>query len=151
MVRVKLLLIGVLLVALTLTGCAAADDEPADGEPQESEEETVPDETPSLGMVAPPGIYELPNGDTQALGILTFRDLEGGFWAVVDTAVPEEAATAAIVAVILPDDDIAADMQTYNGQYVSVVGNREDEPNIYQAGPIIEGKSIEVVSDMVVE
>lgn len=147
--RTRILGVAVLLMALVLAGCTSSE---TPDEPREESGETSPtDEGPVFEMVAPPGIYEMPGGETQALGILTYRDLEGGFWAVVNTAVPEEAATADVVAVIVPDDDIAPLMESNIGKYVSVVGNLEDGANIYMAGPVIEGKSIEVVSDMVVE
>lgn len=148
MKRMRFFLIAAVLMGVALAGCGTSSPE----EPGESSEEASPtDEAPAFEMVAPPGIYEMPGGDTQALGILTYRDLEGGFWAVVNTAVPEEAATAAVVAVIVPDDDIAPLMEPNRGKYVSVLGKREDGANLFMAGPVIEGKSIEVVSDMVVE
>jgi hypothetical protein len=100
-------------------------------------------------MLVPPGLYDQPDGRVQAFGTLTYRDLEGGFWAVVDTVIPEEADAAAVVAVIVPDDDIAASLESYRGQIVSIIGDREDM-SIYQAGPVVEGRSVEVVTDMVV-
>ena len=148
MERVRFLLIAVLMLALALSGCAAAD---SDGSSDGAEEPPPSEESPSLEMVAPPGIYDLPGGDSQALGILTYRDLEGGFWAVANTAIPEEAATADIVAVVLPAEGLEVDLQTMNGEYVSVVGTRSDGPSIYMAGPIIEAKTVEVVSDTAVE
>ena len=148
MERVRFLLIAVLMLALTLTGCGAAG---SDGSGDGAEEPPPAEESPGLGMVAPPGIYDLPGGDSQALGILTYRDLEGGFWAVANTAIPEEAATADILAVVLPAEGLEVDLQTMNGEYVSVVGTRSDGPSIYMAGPIIEAKTVEIVSDTAVE
>lgn len=137
-----------LLALVILAGCSSGAEDGGSADP----EAPATDESPAFEMVAPPGSYSMPGGTTQVLGILTYRDLEGGFWAVVNTAVPEEAATADIVAVVVPaDEDIGVDLQTFNGEYVSVVGMLNEGPSIYMAGPVIEAQTIEVVSDTTVE
>lgn len=150
--RTPLLLGAILLFTVATLGLGGCGSDGRDGADGASDGAASPGkDLPGLEMVAPPGIYDLPGGETQVLGILTYRDLEGGFWAVADAADPSQAATAELVAVIVPDGEIAADMGTYEGRYVSVIGSREDGPNIYQAGVVVEGRSIEVVSDTVVE
>lgn len=149
MARIRLFVVLALMTALALGGCSSP--EPGQGPAGESEETSPTDEGPSFEMVAPPGIYDLPGGETQALGILTYRDLEGGFWAVARTAIPAEAATAELVAVVLPAEGLEVDLQTMNGEYVSVVGMRDDGPSIYMAGPIIRARAVEIVTDMPVE
>ncbi len=106
-------------------------------------------QTPSSGVVAPPGLYDQTDGTVQALGLLTYRNEEGGFWAVVNTVQADEAGTASVVAVVKPDDDIAARMESFRGKYVSIIGKREDD-RTYQAGPYIEGRTIEEVVDTAV-
>lgn len=139
-VRAKEVAAVVLLVALALAGCSGARDE-GDKKPETS----TTDQSPQLSTVAPPGIYDLPDGTTQAVGILTHRDLEGGFWAVVNTSVPEGAASAQIVAVVVPPQGI--DLQSMSGRFVSVRGKRQEGPSIYQAGPVIDAASVEVVTE----
>lgn len=149
--RGRYVLVGMLLVVLAVAGCAADGDVDGNGGLDETDEETATDESPEFEMVAPPGLYDLPDGTTQALGILTYRDAEGGFWAVASTAVPEEAASADVVAVVLPGEGVDVDLQTMNGQYVSVVGRRADGASVYQAGPVIDAESVQVVRETVVE
>jgi hypothetical protein len=135
--------LSVLVVALLLlAGCAGKGDSSGAGET------TSTDESPPLSAVAPPGIYDLPGGSTEALGILTYRDLEGGFWAVAKTSVPEQAETAEIVAVVVPSAELAPQLESLRGQYVSVVGIRNVGPSIYMAGPVLEAQSIERVTDL---
>lgn len=139
----KLLLVGMALMLVALAGCGQKSDGT-----EGTGETTVTDESPTLGMVAPPGIYDLPAGTTQALGILVYRDLEGGFWAVAKTAVPEQAETAETVAVIVASQEVAATLESLRGEYVSVIGVRSDGPSIYMAGPVIEAQTVERVSDL---
>ncbi len=148
--RALILVVGVLLFSLAVAGCAGEPEPVGEDEPNGSAEEVVPEEPP-VGATTPPGLYDLPDGNARAVGILTYRDLEGGFWAVVDTMAPAEAATAAVLAVVLPNELIATDIQTCNGQYVSIVGARNDGPSIYQAGPIVEATSIEVIAGTILE
>lgn len=147
--RKRIVLLGLLAVAIVLGGCASQPESQPSEDIQSgpSEEDTITDEAPSLGQIAPPGLYYLPDGSVQALGILNYRDAEGGIWVVARTGVPEEAATAPIVAVVKLEDDLAVDLQTMNGNYVSVRGKPDDDS---AAGPMIEAVSIDVVSDMVV-
>jgi hypothetical protein len=142
----------VLLIALIVAGCGS--DESATmsttaGTSAGSGATTTNGET-SSGALAPPGLYEQPDGTVQALGVLTYRDLEGGFWAVVDTTLPEEADSAPIVAVIGPSADMQDSIDSYRGEFVSVIGTEKDV-SAYQAGPFIEATSIEVVEEMKVE
>lgn len=136
-----------LLAVLLLAGCASGSDSDGSGD-----EQAPVDDSPAFEMVAPPGSYSMPDGSTQVLGILTYRDLEGGFWAVVKTAVPEDAATAEIVAVVVPTGaSLDVDLQTLNGEYVNVVGVLKEDASIYMAGPVIEAQTVEIVRDTAVE
>lgn len=137
--RLRTLLVVAVLIALPLAGCANG------GSGQGKKESTTTDQSPALESVAPPGIYDLPDGTTQAIGVLTHRDLEGGFWAVVKTTLPEEAATAEIVAVIVPPQGL--DLQPMEGQFVSVIGKRNEGPSIYMAGPVLNAETVKIVAN----
>ncbi len=155
--REKVILVVLVVLALMLFGCANGGDTSDPGTAPAStgfqgapgSGEAPPSSGATSAMLAPPGLYDQPDGSVQAFGTLAYRDLEGGFWAVVDTVIPEEADAAAVVAVIVPADDIAGSLESYRGQIVSIIGDREDM-SIHQAGPVIEGRSVEVVTDMVV-
>lgn len=152
----RIILVVLVVLVLTLFGCANGGDTPdlgtapaATGSEAPGSGEAPPSSGETSAMLAPPGLYDQPDGSVQAFGTLAYRDLEGGFWAVVDTVIPEEADAAAVVAVIVPDDDIAGSLESYRGEIVSIIGDLQDM-SIYQAGPVIEGRSVEVVTDMVV-
>lgn len=136
--RSRIVLIGLLALTMLVSGCATADDGSSNG-------------GTSTDALAPPGLYEQDDGTWQALGLLTYRDLEGGFWAVVDTALPEEADSAPVVAVVLPDAGITSKMESLQGRYVSVIGTLPGGVDIYQAGPVIKASSIEEVIEKTVE
>jgi len=147
--RSKMIVIAVLLLTLSLVGCANEPDTVEPGaQPDGAGTGQAPSSPPTSGMMAAPGMYDQMDGTVQALGMLTYRNADGGYWAVVDTAVPEEADTAPVVIVIQPDNDIAGSMEMYRGQYVSVIGTREDR--MHPAGSVMEGRTIEVVTDTVV-
>lgn len=128
-----------LLLGLLLSGCSGG------GANDGKKDEPTTDESPDFETIAPPGIYALPDGTTEALGVLTHRDLEGGFWAVVKTPKPEEAQTAEVLAVVVAPEGI--DLASMSGRYVSVVGTRNDGPSIFMAGPVLNATSVKVVSD----
>lgn len=143
--RTRTVLCALLVLTLFLTGCATTDSG-TDGV-----EVPTPDGGTSSGQLAPPGLYEQDDGTWQALGLLAYRDLEGGFWAVVDTALPEEADSASVVAVVVPGAEITSQMESFRGKYVSVIGTKSEGADIYQVGPVIEATSIEEVIEQTVE
>jgi hypothetical protein len=112
-------------------GSGSDDDGSSDG----SSSEEVPD----------PGLHEQEDGTVQAVGILTFRDSEGGFWAVVDTKDSAEATDADIVAVLGASGEIPGPINSYDGKYVSVIGTPRDA-SVYQAGPFVEMQTIEIIT-----
>lgn len=140
-----LLSVVALAAALVLVGCGQTPSDPATGTYPTGQ---APEPSQSL---APPGIYEVEGGKTQALGTLDYRDIEGGFWAVVDTPVAEDAAKADVVAVIPNADKLGVDLESMKGSYVSAIGKKLDGASIRMAGPEIEAETIEVVSDTNVE
>jgi len=147
--RPKLIVLFAVMLALILFGCTESSDTPTPDTAPTPDAGSEQTETTS-GVLAPAGLYDQPNGQVQALGTLSYRDAEGGFWAVVDTPLPEDAATAPVIAVIKPDDDIVSLLEPNEGAYVSIIGTRDDD-RTYQAGPLIEGRTLEVVTDTVVQ
>lgn len=132
--------LAVLVMALA-SGCVWI---PSPGAPQ----------TPSDGGEVPigenpaPGVYKGNDGAATVVGVLVYRDLEGGFWAIADTADPSEAETAPSLAVVLPDDtsQVAGEyLANLSGKYVSARGLLDDGPNIYMAGPMLLIEFIEQV------
>ena len=105
----------------------------------------------STNAFAEPGLYEQTNGTTQAVGRLAFRDTGGGFWAVVDTALPQRVDSAPVVAVVIPDSEMASTMESYRGKYVSVTGTKGDSSNASEAGPVIQATSIALLKEKVAE
>jgi hypothetical protein len=159
----KLPLVILLLLTLTLTASlllpACSDDGEADGEDGSattaaengsgSEDEGSSDGS-SSEEVPDPGMYEQEDGTVQAVGILTFRDLEGGLWVVVDTKDPAEAADADVVAVLGASNEIPGPINSYDGKYVSVIGTPRDA-SVYQAGPFVEMQTIEIITGAISE
>lgn len=143
--RTRTVLCGLLILTLLLTGCATTDSG-TDGV-----ETPTPGGGTSSGQLAPPGLYEQDDGTWQALGLLTYRDIEGGFWAVTGTALPEEADTAPVVAVVVPSAEITAQMESFRDKYVSVIGTKSQGADVYQAGPVIEATSISEVVEKTAE
>jgi hypothetical protein len=97
-------------------------------------------EQPS-GETPKPGLYEQNDGTVQAVGILTYRDLEGGFWAVVETTDAAQADNADIIAVLGSSDQMPGPIGSYEDNYVSVIGLPLSS-SVYQAGQFVELQSI---------
>lgn len=134
-----------LALALVVGGCAAP--EPKAEEP--SPPAQAPSESPSgdaAGLRLAPGLYDIEDGKVQALGILEYRDLEGGFWAVTDTTVTE-GGEAKVVAVIANSDYFMRQLEPLKGKTVNVIGKRLDGASIRMAGPEIEVESITEMTD----
>ncbi len=125
-------------LALVLVGCA-----PPDGPPTEvpNGNADVPDDAARLA----PGLYELEGDTMQAIGMLAWVDLEGGFWAVVDPAA--EVDEAANIAVIANGDELHDVLAPLEGRAVSIVGERFDGVSIRMAGPEIVAEVIEPIDD----
>lgn len=151
-----LLMIALAVLVLATVACADETDQGGSGStttstPSGSQTTTTGGGTPgepSQETPVAPGLHEREDGTVQAVGILDYRDLEGGFWAVVDTSDPAQADDADVVAVLGSSDEIPGPIKSYEGKYVSVIGLQRDV-SVYQAGPFVEVQSIKVVSDTV--
>lgn len=126
--RILVLLLTMALFAVP--GCAPDEDEadaPADG---------------SAGLRLANGLYDLEDGTVQAIGVLEYVDLEGGFYAI--TGSPEGDGN---IAVIANGDEFATELEALEGATVSVIGTRADGASIRMAGPEIVAESIEEITD----
>jgi hypothetical protein len=146
--RTMMLLLGLTLaISLGALGCAAPADKP---EPVPPETEAPAPETPADGDAAgsqlAPGLYDLADGSVQALGVLEWRDLEGGFWAILSTTAADPA-EGTIVAVIAPGTDLDDSLKALKGKTVMVTGTRFEGASIRMAGPEIVPTAVEEISD----
>lgn len=151
--RFVILAAAVLVAAALFVGCGQANDEgtTSTGAPGEGDgTQTTGAEGPSSATPAPPGLYDVEGGRTQALGVLAFRDLEGGFWAVVDAFEGQPSEEAKVVAVIANAEALGVDLESLDGKYVAAEGKLLDGASIRMAGPELEADSLERVEEMTV-
>lgn len=94
------------------------------------------EEAPPMDTVREPGLYDLEGDAVEAVGTVSWIDLEGGFWAITD-----EAGTN--VAVIANGDELHDELSALEGEDVSVTGERFEGMSIRMAGPEIVAESIE--------
>jgi len=138
--RIPLLLALVLVMALALTACAATT-------PEEPDVVTPPaDGGAASGTRLAPGLNDIDGGKVQAVGTLEWKDLEGGFWAIIG-GTESEGNLGTVVAVIANGDDFADDLEGLEGRTVMATGTRLDGASIRMAGPEIEIDSISEISD----
>ena len=93
-----------------------------------------------------PGLYDLEDGTVQAVGTVEYRDLEGGFWAVIG-GTEAEGDVGKVVAVIANGDDHAQQLKELQGLSVIVFGTRLDGASTRMAGPEITATSVVAASD----
>lgn len=99
----------------------------------------------SAGTKMAPGLYDLEDGTVQAVGTVEFRDLEGGFWAVIG-GTEAEGDVGKTVAVIANGADYAQQLEDLEGLSVIVTGSRLEGPSIRMAGPEIKATSVVAAS-----
>jgi hypothetical protein len=130
--------------ALFVAGCGGGTtrQSPAPSPPRSS----APASAPPAAMKVAPGLYDLGDGTLRAVGTVEYRDLEGGFWAVVGEA---EAGSDAgkVVAVISNGAACAAQLKELQGLSVIVDGTGLDDASTRMAGPEITATSVVAASD----
>jgi len=136
--------IAVIIALLAFAAAAAActrSQAPVEPSPVEA-----PVTDSASGSRAAPGLYDLTDGTVQAIGTLEHRDLEGGFWAVIDRT---EAAgdEGTVVAVIANADKFTKETEQLEGLGVIAVGTRLKGASIRMAGPEIEATRIIAADD----
>lgn len=130
-----LALMMIAVVSLTLWSCGSADST-----------------TTASASVQPalvrPGLYELAGGRVRALGVLAYRDLEGGFWAVIDASPGLPVAPDVhVVAVVTNAADLTSvDFEALEGHLVAVEGTLLDGATIRMAGPELDADSVTAVT-----
>jgi hypothetical protein len=83
-----------------------------------------------------PGLYDLEDGSVVAVGTVEYRDLEGGFWAVIG-GTEAEGDAGTVVAVIVNGDEFAGDFRGNVGLSLEVYGERAGDVSSRMAGPEI--------------
>lgn len=119
-----------ILVAGALSACAATQDVRTDGVP-----------ATGSGAALTPGLYDTAEGGVRAVGTLEYRDVEGGFWAVVGSATGQPDPEP-VIAVIVNSDRLAVPIEALSGQVVVVTGRRVEGASIRMSGPEIEADDI---------
>ena len=139
-----ILLILTALLVVILVGCGSSDST------RLPSSTTLRDPGASLGMLAPPGLYDLEGGRTQALGVLVYRDIEGGFWAVVDALPDQSTDDAMTLAVLTGADGLGVDLQGLQGSLVTAEGTLRDGVSTRMAGPELAVDTLKEATDTVV-
>lgn len=133
---------GVILAAL-LAACAAPPAAPPSAP-------TPPAPAPRPGgTVIRPGLYDLGNGRKRAVGYLVHRTIEGGFWAVTQTAPGQAATSTTNVAVLVGAEGLGVDLKALDGRYVAAEGTALNGVSTRMAGPEIGVRSIAPLTDSV--
>ncbi|HET6351766.1 MAG TPA: hypothetical protein VFG89_06545 [Coriobacteriia bacterium] len=139
----------VAVLALGATGCTAQQPTPEPSQPVQT-----PTEQPggaaggdagagAAGDLMPaPGFYEQADNRVMVIGVLTYKTIEGGFWAVIDkTGI--SGPKGAVLAVIANIQEDNATYKALAGTQVVVTGTKAGGVSIRQAGPEIEATDIQ--------
>lgn len=134
------------IVALTLSGCGSPSS-PSSDRPAQTPTPTSTPSDPAAGLRLAPGLYDQADGSVLALGTLEHRDLEGGFWAVVDGTVAADGTTGSVVAVISNGSELESTLKPLSGKSVEVKGQRIGGASVRMAGPEIRADEVREVTD----
>ena len=132
--------VATLPAALAACGTGASDPTPA---PSAS---STSSGAPAGATKMAPGLYDLEDGTVLAVGTVEYRDLEGGFWAVIG-GTEAEGDVGKVVAVVANGDEYAQQFKERVGLSVIVKGTRLDGASTRMAGPEIEATSVVAASD----
>ncbi len=129
-------------LAASLSGCRSAQPDTTTPDTPATTTSTAPDDSGAAGMQLAPGIYEQQDGTALAIGVLEWSDVEGGFWALIDTreGADSEGSVVAVIANASEDDSAYTALA---GQQVVVSGRKLEGASIRQAGPEIEASKVE--------
>lgn len=146
--RTRYLLVTLALVALLgLAGCGSkAANNASGGTGSETPAATETPSGASSGTSLAPGLYDQADGTVLAIGELQWRDIEGGFWAIVSTtgADPKEGSVVAVVPDV-PKEDIA--FGELAGKMVQATGTKIKGVSTRNAGPEIRVTSVREITD----
>ena len=101
---------------------------------------------PAAGSKMAPGLYDLENSTVVAIGTVEYRDLEGGFWAVIG-GTQAEGNEGEVVAVIANGDEFADQFRENLGLSFEVYGARAGEASIRMAGPEITADRVVLAAE----
>lgn len=133
-----------LLTAATLAACGAGDaaspapSTPATGSPASS---TPPGDDSASGTRLAPGLHDLEDGTVVAVGTVEYRDLEGGFWAVIG-GTEAEGNVGEVVAVLTNGEEFADQFRANEGLWFEIHGERAGDVSVRMAGPEITATSV---------
>jgi hypothetical protein len=133
-----------LAVSVALAGCGSADTATPASSPT-----AQPTSAPgggAGGTKLAPGLYDLEDGTVQAVGTVEYRDLEGGFWAVLGGSEAEGDA-GKVVAVIVNGDEFADQFEEHEGLSFILEGERVDGASTRMAGPEITATKVTVAAE----
>ncbi len=131
-----------ILAALALGPVACTSPEPVDVSAPPSE---TPGGDPAGSRLAF-GLHDLEDGSAQAVGLLEYQEIEGGFWAIVSELTADDD-TSKIVAVIANGTGLHSELTPLEGKTVMATGKRLNGVSIRMAGPEIEVTEIVEVTD----
>jgi hypothetical protein len=135
------------LVGAGVTACGGGSDEaspsPAVSPPASTGGVPI---GPEAGTKMAPGLYDREDGSVVAVGTVEYRDLEGGFWAVIG-GTEAEGDAGSIVAVITNGDDFAPLFRDNEGLSFEVYGHRAGEASIRMAGPEITARRVVLAAE----
>ena len=132
--------VATLPAALAACGTGASDPTPA---PSAS---STSSGAPAGATKMAPGLYDLEDGTVLAVGTVEYRDLEGGFWAVIG-GTEAEGDVGRVVAVVANGDEYARQFTELEGLSALVKGTRLDGASTRMAGPEITATSVVAASD----
>lgn len=141
----------VLLAAVAAAAaCSGAGDaaSPAPPAPPETGSPAAPSPPadPAAGTRLAPGLYDLEDGTVVAVGTVEHRDLEGGFWVVVD-GTEAQGNAGEVVAVLTNGEEFAEQFRADQGLSFEVYGERAGEVSVRMAGPEVTAKSVVLAAE----
>lgn len=139
----------VLVLALSMAACGSSGQAPKDRTATPPAD--VPADAPvddSAGDAAggtrlAAGLYDIEGGKVQAIGILQYRDVEGGFYAITFS----DDADSEVLAVVANEQEFRRQLEPLKGSLVDAIGTRSDGVSTRMAGPEIVIESITKADD----
>jgi len=123
------------ITVLTLIGCTSGGDDASTDDGGDAPGGGGTDTSRA------PGLWDKGDGTSEAIGMLEWIDLEGGFWAVVDNTA-DSGENGAVVVVIQNADEFADAIGSLKGRMVIATGTIHEGPSIRMAGPEMIADSI---------
>ncbi len=139
-------LLATLFTLLVAAGCAPVTDQ-RPSLPSATDTETAP--ANDMPSVPPAGLERRTDDTARAAGVLVYKDLEGGFYALVDAPPGDYIDGSEPIVVVLADTSGAsgADFASLAGSYVEVDGTiPKDQMTTRMAGPEMTVESFRILA-----